>query len=139
MEWRYYYVAPAPYAKIEVREVEPPPQELTYVNTQTEVNRVCGCVTYARSLGASLPRGYDAIDYVKWINILPKSPPTVGSVAIFKYGEGRARHHLAYVYKLEETGFIAKEEIAIDGECVRRTRLVEWNDKALLGFYKPLD
>jgi hypothetical protein len=85
-----------------------------------------------------LPVGHNAIDYAKWINILPKTPPVVGSAAIFKYGEGMENYHLGYVYELREEGFMMDEEIALNGKCVKRKRLVEWNYPSLVGFYKPI-
>lgn len=73
------------------------------------------------------------------MNILPKSPPVVGSMALFKYGEGRAKHHGGYVYELKEEGFMMDEEISLNGVCVKRKRLVLWSDPSLLGFYKPFE
>lgn len=65
-------------------------------------------------------------------SITPNSAPSVGSVAIFDY---KGLKHVAYVVALKEEGFLVKEANFEPAKVAER--LVNWNDKALEGFWNP--
>lgn len=60
------------------------------------------------------------------------SAPTVGSIAIFDY---KGVPHYAVVVELKLDGFMIRE--ANYEPCKTGTRLVKWNDPAIVGFYSP--
>lgn len=64
-------------------------------------------------------------------NLIPNSEVAVGSVAIFKYPSGLM--HYAYVESFGTEVFKVSESNYLP--CQRGERLVNLNDKSLLGFY----
>ena len=81
---------------------------------------VANCFSYV-SLFVKLP---------KMSEILPNTTPFVGAVAIFNYNGVK---HIAYIKELHADGFIVKE--ANYRPAVVDEREVNWNDKALVGFW----
>jgi hypothetical protein len=87
----------------------------------------CSCVTYLRTLIPSLP----LVD-AKHFKDFPRATPQVGGVAIFYYPTS-GEYHVGYIAKLNDSGFLLKE--ANYEPCKVSTRLVEWNDPRLVGFW----
>lgn len=83
----------------------------------------CSCVQYVR-IFTKLPKG-NASD------LKPNSPPRVGAVAIYKYGEVS---HVGYIQEIKDGGWI--ERGSNIKPCQSYTRFVK-ADPNLVGFYLP--
>ena len=86
----------------------------------------CSCIAYLTSLGIKLPLG-DAID------ITPNSTPHVGGIALFTYGK---LGHVALITAISTSTFTIIE--ANYHRCTSDTRIINWNDKHLQGFYSSV-
>jgi hypothetical protein len=84
---------------------------------------ICNCIAEVKNLGAKVPFK----DKLEPNSIVPR----VGGVVIMQYGELK---HLAYVTSVEEDGIHIKE--ANYKRCERGTRVLEFLDKHILGFWK---
>jgi surface antigen len=58
--------------------------------------------------------------------------PAVGRIAMFKYGEKVTESHVAVVKEIRDDGFLVEE--ANWKPCKKTTRLISWDDPALVGF-----
>ena len=85
-------------------------------------NFACSCIQTARILGANIPLGNNAE------NIAANSYPIVGGLVLFSYKV----KHVAFITKLEETGFWVKEGNFIP--CTVGVRFIRWNDPFITGF-----
>ena len=83
----------------------------------------CSCIKTARALGVPIPYNTDARD------IVPNTPPQVGALALFRYGEAS---HAAMITGLRERGFWVEE--GNKTPCKRTQRFIPWDDPALTGF-----
>ncbi len=104
----------------------------TYVPIETPKasSLYCSCIEYLRAIGVEVPK-IDAL----WMQTFPKSVPTVGAVALFSYGAGIDKAHVALVTSLGEDSFTVKE--ANYYSCSKDERVVKYSDKALVGFWNP--
>lgn len=81
----------------------------------------CNCVSYLHTLIVDLPLQKD---------IIPNGPPSVGGVVVLNY---HGTPHLAYITGFTADGVEVKE--ANYHHCEYDTRVIKWNDEALVGFW----
>lgn len=85
---------------------------------------LCYCVTYARSLGAPLPRVGHARE------LQANSTPKEGGVVLFSYPK---TDHAAYITSLDADGMWIEE--ANYKRCQRTKRWISYNDPFIRGFW----
>jgi len=86
------------------------------------------CVSYVHSKIPTAP----LVD-AEWYARFPRSIPSVGSVAIFKYDTGVS--HVAIVESLEEKGMVVSDCNYKPGICTKR--FVEYGHYSIVGFWLP--
>ncbi len=87
----------------------------------------CSCVRRVHELLPAAP----LVD-ARWYLNFPRVTPAVGEVAMFNYD---GTYHVAYISELREEGFIVQE--ANFHKCQKGTRLIDWQDPHLVGFWTP--
>ncbi len=93
-----------------------------------EVPQYCSCVAGLREYIPSTPH-VDA----RWFQTFGyRTTPAVGRVAMFNYGPGDERQHVAYISKIEDTGFWVKDWNW--KPCQKLTHFIKWDDPAIVGF-----
>lgn len=86
----------------------------------------CSCIRTARAEGTPIPYGTDAKD------LIPNSPPTIGGLIIFKYGD---TYHVAKILSFTSAGFFVVE--GNRNRCLREERTVYYEDPFIIGFWSP--
>ncbi len=86
------------------------------------------CVQFVHSRIPSAP----LVD-AEWFQQFPRSTPSVGSIAMFKYDSGVS--HVAIVEELQQEGMVVSECNYRKGVCDKR--FVKWNNDTLVGFWQP--
>lgn len=109
-------------------DIEPPAKEAA-VAPQSKPETFCSCVKYLRTLLPLTP----LVD-AQWFKDFPKTPPSVGGVAVFYYPTSN-QYHVGYITELRDDGFVLKE--ANFTHCQKDTRFVSWEDSRLIGFWHP--
>ncbi len=91
----------------------------------------CSCV---RTLHSFLPEA-PLINAIYYQNF-PRTTPQVGAVALFSYGEGVMKQHVAYVASIDEFGMELWEGNKVD--CTFTKRFMRWDvpNDYLVGFVK---
>lgn len=82
---------------------------------------VCNCYQFVKAVLGKMP---------PMVEIAPNGPPEEGGVAILDY---RGKKHVAVIVGLTESGVEVRE--ANFEPCKTGTRIVEWSDPFLKGFY----
>lgn len=121
----YEFVAP------EASTTEVQVIKATTTLSKKEVNPLyCSCVRFAHYLNPKIPL-VSAI----WFQGFNNATPSVGNFALFSYGEGEEKQHIAMITAITEKGFWIRE--ANFKKCTKDTRFIFWNDLALRGFFSP--
>lgn len=130
----FYVNTSVPYASLDVvetKETEPIAEPVAEKPKPLAVNDLyCSCVRYAHYLNPKIPPVS-----AQWFKNFAKATPAIGRVAIFSYGVGELKQHIAIVTAMDEKGFTVTEANYI--RCQKGTRWVSWTDKSLVGFFAP--
>ena len=117
--------------------LEPPPLAVQLELQRAEESQAeeepewSSCVTYLR-LKWGIPIRGDALFAIPNITLVEARP---GDVVVFLYGRGADKSHVARLDKITHQGIWVHEYNRIP--FTEDYRLVDFNDKALLGFYRP--
>jgi len=109
----------------EEAETKPIKVEEPIKEAPPKYNINCSCVSYARQFVPDLPRGN--ADSFK-----ANSNPMIGGIILLKYNV----RHLAVIVDFKEEGILIKE--ANYKHCEETTRIIRYDDDAIVGFYSTL-
>lgn len=89
------------------------------------------CVAWVHQRTGTAPL-VNAIFYPSFVRTIP----SVGTIAMFKYGETVDDYHVAYTEEIRDLGFwISECNFSAKDKC--GWRFIRWNDPHLIGFFQP--